>query len=215
MKTFKELKKYFKDAGKRASACTSEYHRVLQSKTKSELLAVIKDNFRWCFENGCVSPDILDWFGQDVVENAGIYYKGVVPEIKDKTGVVLAFDAVVERLSDNAVVKKMYDNAVVQEMLASSVIKEMYDNTVVGEMWGNAVVGKMLDNAVVRKMLSSAVVQRMFDNAIVENMYGNAVVQEMWDDAVVKEMYGNAVAINTEQNKIFVAREFDIIIKNK
>lgn len=35
----------------RTEVCTEQYSRVYKSETLQELCSVIKDNFRWCFNN--------------------------------------------------------------------------------------------------------------------------------------------------------------------
>lgn len=131
MKKFKDLKKEVREICVKNNACKDEYKRILDSKNKKEMLQVIKDNVSWCYYNakGLISVDMLDNYGTSLCEKLGIYYKGEVEKIKDKSTLVFLGNFKV----------KMLGNSTVTEMWGNSMVRKFYGNTPI-EIGGNCCV---------------------------------------------------------------------------
>ncbi len=77
MKTFEEFRSDFISKSKNAGACEGEYKRLLQSETKESVIAVIKDNIRWIFNNSVLnSADLLEGFTKEELNSFHIYTSG-------------------------------------------------------------------------------------------------------------------------------------------
>jgi len=198
---FKQLKELICSRAKEQHACADEYKRALQSKTKQQLLKVIKDNFAFCY-GSVVTVDTLDEFGEDLCIKNGIYYKGVISEIKDQKEIVLCGNVLIKML-DNSTVTEMWGNSTVTEMWGNSTVTKMLDNSTVTEMWGNSTVTKMLDNSTVTEMWGNSTVTEMWgnstvtemlDNSTVTKMLDNSTVTKMLDNSTVTKMWGNSAA---------------------
>ena len=121
----------------RAKACTEQYSRAYKSETLQELCSVIKDNFRWCFNNKVITSNLLMQYREDFAQN------DIFINISVRSGFLLCDNATVEACG-NATVEAC-DNATVKAW--GNVTVEVRDNATV-KACGNATV-KACDNATV------------------------------------------------------------------
>ena len=164
---FEAIKAEILNRAKAAKACTEQYSRAYKSETLQELCSVIKDNFRWCFNNKVITSNLLMQYREDFAQN------DIFINISVRSGFLLCDNATV-KACDNATVKAC-DNATVKACGNATV-----------EAWGNATV-KACDNATVEACGNATV--EAWGNATVKAC-GNATV-EAWYNATV-EACGNA-----------------------
>ena len=119
MKSFKYIKDFYINLCIVNNSCKDEFYRVTLSKTKKQLLKVVKDNIVWCRGNNAVSVEILDWFGLKICNDLGIYYKGIEEKISNKQN-LLFLENFKCKMLDNSQVGKMLDSSQVGEMWGSS-----------------------------------------------------------------------------------------------
>ena len=167
---FEDIKAEILNRAKAAKACTEQYRRAYKSETLQELCSVIKDNFRWCFNNKVITSNLLMQYREDFAQN------DIFINISVRSGFLLCDNATVEAYGNVTV--KAYSNATVEAWDNATV--KAWDNATV-EAYGNVTV-KAYSNATV-KAYSNATVKAC-DNATVEAC-GNATV-EAWDNATVK-----------------------------
>nr|DAJ06111.1 MAG TPA: hypothetical protein [Caudoviricetes sp.] len=172
---FEAIKAEILNRAKAAKACTEQYSRAYKSETLQELCSVIKDNFRWCFNNKVITSNLLMQYREDFAQN------DIFINISVRSGFLLC---------DNATVKAC-GNATVKACGNATV--EACDNATV-KAWDNATV-EACDNATVKAWDNATV--KAWDNATVE-AWGNATVEacgiatvEAWYNATVKAC-GNA-----------------------
>ena len=163
---FEAIKAEILNRAKAAKACTEQYSRAYKSETLQELCSVIKDNFRWCFNNKVITSNLLMQYREDFAQN------DIFINISVRSGFLLCDNATVEAWG-NATVKAC-GNATVEAWDNATV--EACDNATV-KAWDNATV-KAWDNATVKAC----------DNATVK-AWGNATVKA-WGNATVKA-WGN------------------------
>ena len=196
---FEAIKAEILNRAKAAKACTEQYSRAYKSETLQELCSVIKDNFRWCFNNKVITSNLLMQYREDFAQN------DIFINISVRSGFLLCDNATV-KACDNVTVEA-WGNATVKA--CDNVTVEAWDNATV-EAWGNATV-KAWDNATVKawdnvtvKAWGNATVKAC-DNVTVEacdnvtvEAWGNATVEacdnvtvEAWGNVTV-EAWGNA-----------------------
>ena len=175
---FEAIKAEILNRAKAAKACTEQYSRAYKSETLQELCSVIKDNFRWCFNNKVITSNLLMQYREDFAQN------DIFINISVRSGFLLCDNATVEACGnatveacDNATVKAC-GNATVKACGNATV--KAWDNATV-EAWGNATV-KAWGNATVEACGNATV--EACGNATVEAC-GNATVKA-WDNATVK-----------------------------
>ncbi len=110
---FKKLKNRIVESCKNNSACQDEFKRVLNSKNKSQLLTVLKDNFAWSYPRGILNTKIFDAFGEKLCASKGIYYKNEILSIKNQNAIILCGDVIVKMLG-NSTVTEMWGNSTVR-----------------------------------------------------------------------------------------------------
>ena len=188
---FEAIKAEILNRAKAAKACTEQYSRAYKSETLQELCSVIKDNFRWYFNNKVITSNLLMQYREDFAQN------DIFINISVRSGFLLCDNATVEAW-DNATVEacgnatvKAWGNATVKAW-GNATVKAWGNATV--EAWDNATV-KAWGNATVEACGNATV--KAWGNATVE-AWGNATV-EAWDNATVKawdnvtvEAWGNA-----------------------
>ena len=121
----------------RAKACTEQYSRVYKSETLQELCSVIKDNFRWCFNNKVITSNLLMQYREDFAQN------DIFINISVRSGFLLCDNATVEACGnatveacDNATVNA-WGNATV-EACGKATVEACGNDTV--EEWGSVTV---------------------------------------------------------------------------
>ena len=164
---FEAIKAEILNRAKAAKACTEQYSRAYKSETLQELCSVIKDNFRWCFNNKVITSNLLMQYREDFAQN------DIFINISVRSGFLLCDNATVKAWG-NATVEAC-DNATVEAWGNATV--EACDNATV-KAWGNATV-KACDNATVKAWGNATV--KAWGNATVEAC-DNATV-EAWDNA--------------------------------
>ena len=95
---FEAIKAEILNRAKAAKACTEQYSRAYKSEILQELCSVIKDNFRWCFNNKVITSNLLMRYREDFAQN------DIFINISVRSGFLLC---------DNATVKA-YGNATVK-----------------------------------------------------------------------------------------------------
>ncbi len=75
LKTFDQFKADFAKACKSRGACQEEFKKLLESENWQDLLTVIKNNARWCYNNKVIDEDILSFVPDKELLEAGIYVK--------------------------------------------------------------------------------------------------------------------------------------------
>ena len=164
---FEAIKAEILNRAKAAKACTEQYSRAYKSETLQELCSVIKDNFRWCFNNKVITSNLLMQYREDFAQN------DIFINISVRSGFLLCDNATVEACG-NATVKAC-GNATVEACGNATV--EACDNATV----------KACDNAIVKAWDNATV--KAWDNATIEAC-GNATVKAC--DNVTVEACGNA-----------------------
>ena len=167
---FEAIKAEILNRAKAAKACTEQYSRAYKSETLQELCSVIKDNFRWCFNNKVITSNLLMQYREDFAQN------DIFINISVRSGFLLCGNATVEAWGNATV--EAWGNATVKAWGNATV--EACDNATV-EACDNATV-KACDNATVEACGNATV--EACDNATVEAC-GNATV-EAWGNATVK-----------------------------
>ena len=111
---FEAIKAEILNRAKAAKACTEQYSRAYKSETLQELCSVIKDNFRWCFNNKVITSNLLMQYREDFAQN------DIFINISVRSGFLLCVNATVKacgnatvKACDNATVKA-WDNATVK-----------------------------------------------------------------------------------------------------
>ena len=92
---FEAIKAEILNRAKAAKACTGQYSRAYKSETLQELCRVIKDNFRWCFNNKVITSNLLMQYREDFAQN------DIFINISVRSGFLLCDNATVEAC-DNA-----------------------------------------------------------------------------------------------------------------
>lgn len=100
---FEAIKAEILNRAKAAKACTGQYSRAYKSETLQELCSVIKDNFRWCFNNKVITSNLLMQYREDFAQN------DIFINISVRSGFLLCDNATVEAW-DNVTVEAC-DNA--------------------------------------------------------------------------------------------------------
>ena len=103
---FEAIKAEILNRAKAAQACTEQYSRAYKSETLQELCSVIKDNFRWCFNNKVITSNLLMQYREDFAQN------DIFINISVQSGFLLCDNATVEAWG-NATVEAC-DNATVK-----------------------------------------------------------------------------------------------------
>ena len=87
---FEAIKAEILNRAKAAKACTEQYSRAYKSETLQELCSVIKDNFRWCFNNKVITSNLLMQYREDFAQN------DIFINISVRSGFLLCGNATVE-----------------------------------------------------------------------------------------------------------------------
>ena len=151
---FEAIKAEILNRAKAAKACTEQYSRAYKSETLQELCSVIKDNFRWCFNNKVITSNLLMQYREDFAQN------DIFINISVRSGFLLCDNATVKACG-NATVEAC-DNATVKACGNATV--EACGNATV-KAWDNATV-KAWDNATVKTWGNATV--EAWDNVTVE-----------------------------------------------
>ena len=78
MENFKEQKEEIIKRAKESNACQTEFKKAIASKNVNELIAVVKDNLRWCIVNNMLDAESLEIiFGIELLKENHIYTQGV------------------------------------------------------------------------------------------------------------------------------------------
>ena len=102
---FEAIKAEILNRAKAAKACTEQYSRAYKSETLQELCSVIKDNFRWCFNNKVITSNLLMQYREDFAQN------DIFINISVRSGFLLCDNATVKACG-NATVKACGNAAV-------------------------------------------------------------------------------------------------------
>ena len=164
---FEAIKAEILNRAKAAKACTEQYSRAYKSETLQELCSVIKDNFRWCFNNKVITSNLLMQYREDFAQN------DIFINISVRSGFLLCDNATVKAWG-NATVEAC-GNATV-EACGNATVKACDNATV--KACGNATV-KACGNATVKAWGNATV--EAWDNATVK-AWDNVTV-EAWDNA--------------------------------
>lgn len=105
----------------------------------------------------------------------GVYFCGVLEEVRDKT---------VHRLLGTARIRRLTGSACVEQMWGRSRVDEMRDASKVGEMRESAHVGRMLGRSQVGMTCNSSSVEEMCDDSRVLIMHGASRAQALFDSAL-------------------------------
>ena len=143
---FEAIKAEILNRAKAAKACTEQYSRAYKSETLQELCSVIKDNFRWCFNNKVITSNLLMQYREDFAQN------DIFINISVRSGFLLCDNATVEACGNATV-----------EACGNATVKAWGNATV--KACGNATV-KACDNATVEACDNATV--KACDNATVE-----------------------------------------------
>jgi len=102
----------------------------------------------------------------------GVYFRGVLAEVRDQC---------VPRLLGTARIELLSGTARVDQMWGKSSIDEMRDTSSIGEMRESTRVERMFDRTVVGMMCNSSLVAEMHDTARIQIMYGASRVLALFD----------------------------------
>lgn len=156
---FEAIKAEILNRAKAAKACTEQYSRAYKSETLQELCSVIKDNFRWCFNNKVITSNLLMQYREDFAQN------DIFINISVRSGFLLCDNATVKAWG-NATVKAC-GNATVEAWDNATV--EACDNATV-EAWDNAyctshrIIECKLSNNAIYRVKSTNTVYYSSDN---------------------------------------------------
>lgn len=114
----------------------------------------------------------------------GVYFCGVLEEVRDER---------VHRLLGTARVRWLTDCACVEQMWGRSQVDEMRDASSVGETRESAQIGRMLGRSQVGMTCNSSSVEEMRDDSRVLIMYGASRVLALFDSAMCVRAYDSTV----------------------
>jgi len=105
----------------------------------------------------------------------GVYFCGVVEEVRDEP---------IRRLLGTARIRLLAGSACVEQMWGRARVDEMRDRSQIGEMRESSQVGRMRDHSVIEMMCQSSCVEEMRDHAQVRIMYGASRVLAIFGAAL-------------------------------
>ena len=162
--TFNDFKEQFTGYCKEASACTSEFKRVLEADNFQTLFTIIKDNWWWCCKNIFVKhPELMEGVKDGAKESSIFINEDAV------CGYLLASGNCTVRASGNCMVRA-YDNCTVRA--SGNCTVEAYGNCTV-EAFDNCTVHKYGNNKIT---LNSLAVCQNYTNNTIEVKKGVEVV---------------------------------------
>jgi len=134
---FSDFKKFITKRAEETNACEDEYERVINSNNFVDLLQVIKDNYRWCFNNFLFTKeDVLKYVPQKTLLDNGFYYDYSGELLNDKIAVV--YDSTIQNVWGNETIQDVRGNATIQNVWDNATIQNVRDNATIQDVRDNA-----------------------------------------------------------------------------
>jgi hypothetical protein len=197
---FHEFKDEILRRDKEASACATEYRRLLQSNNFSELMRVIKDNFGFACEKKVIDSSLIEAYKEEFNKNQ-IYCNVDISTWEDLVRYLLVSgSATVKVCNSGRVTVEAFDNATVK-VDELCVIVRAHDSVTVNVLSG---VIKAWDDVSVN---ASGGIIEAWDNVTVKAS-GDATVEASGDAYVTSYLI---IDCKLSENAIYRLREYNKI----